>query len=434
MYKDFVLPEWAKNAVIYEVNLRQYTEEGTIKAFQKHLPRLKDMGIKIIWLMPIFPIGATKRKGPLGSYYSVTNYTEVNPEFGNKEDMKDLIHEIHRLDMKIILDWVPKHTAWDHSWVTHHPEFYQKNKNGEITDPLDWSGNPHGWEDVAGLNYNNKDLRKAKISQLCFWIHNFNIDGYRMDIAYGVPLDFWKECAEALVNVKEDIFLLAEADSPDFLNENAFHCVYGWKLHHTMNMIGQGKQRAWDIDAWLHDERVKYRKGNVLHFITNHDENSWNGTEMERMGHAYKPLAVLAMTLDGIPLIYNGQEEPLTKRLKFFDKDNIEFKHYALGDFYKKLCHLKLNEEALWNEPYGARSVRIADSADVYAFKREKGSSKVVVIMNLSSSQHDVFIKENLSDMYNVFTGEIMSFNVSSPILLGPWSYIVLTNKDSKYA
>jgi glycosidase len=280
------LPDWAKNANTYEVNVRQYTEEGTLEAFSRHLPRLQKMGVDILWLMPIHPISMknrkakgdlnvedinseTERKKYLGSPYSVANYTEVNPDLGTMKDFNNLVHQVHELGMKIIIDWVPNHTGWDNPWITEHPEWYTQDSLGNIIDPIDYNtGKSWGWTDVADLNYDNKDMRKEMIKSMQFWLEEGGIDGFRVDVAHGIPQDFWNEMTPALVDSKKDIFLLAESEVPSHRNENTFHATYGWSFHHLLNDIAKGEKRAEDIDKWYVENNQKFNKGLDLMFTS----------------------------------------------------------------------------------------------------------------------------------------------------------------------
>jgi glycosidase len=420
-------PDWAKNAVIYEVNIRQYTKEGTINAFSDHLPRLKEMGVDILWMMPIFPISTTKRKGSLGSYYAVSDFTEVNPEFGTKEDMKNLIEKAHAYGLKIILDWVPNHTGWDHKWIKSNPDFYTRDSTGQITDPLDGSGKSMGWTDVADLNYDNQEMRKAMISDLLYWVNEYKVDGYRMDIAWGVPLDFWQQASDTLVSQSPDIFMLAEADLPEQVNNGYFQACYGWKLHHIMNDIAKGHKNVDSIFHWFHHDRPQIGQGRIMQFTSNHDENSWSGSEFERMGDGAKAFAVLAMTFDGIPLIYSGQEEPLTKRLEFFEKDNISFDKFKNQPFYETLIKVKHQQEAIWNADYGAVAEKIGNSDYVIAYKRQKGASKVVAILNLSSQIKKVTLTQDIEPMWDVYKlEESRPMKAGEVIEMMPWEYRLL--------
>ncbi|MCB0641715.1 MAG: alpha-amylase, partial [Phaeodactylibacter sp.] len=310
--------DWIKKANIYEVNIRQYTPEGTFNAFAQHLPRLQDMGVKILWFMPIYPISEKNRKGTLGSYYAVSDFTSVNPNFGTMDDFKALVADAHTRGMKVILDWVPNHTGWDHHWITEHPDWYTQNEAGEIIDPSNDKGESYGWTDVADLNYNNADMRKAMIDDLKFWLTEVGVDGYRCDVAYEVPDDFWAQVHDAFKPF-EPVFMLAEAEHAPHRNEGYFNMSYSWSFHHLMNDIAKGKKDATAVKTWYQEDRAKFKQGYHMQFTTNHDENSWNGTIEERMGEAGDAMNVLAFTFDGMPLIYSGQEAGLNKRLEFFE-------------------------------------------------------------------------------------------------------------------
>lgn len=421
-----ILPEWAKASTIYEVNIRQYTPEGTINAFSDHIPRLKDLGVEILWLMPVFPISETKKKGTLGSYYAVTDYTEVNPAFGTKQDLINLIEKIHAYKMRVILDWVPNHTGWDHKWIASNPDFYTKDSTGNITDPIDPNtGKSHGWSDVADLNYDNMEMRKAMTEDLIHWVKEHKIDGYRMDIAFGVPNDYWQQLKDTLMTINPNLFMLAESEDPSHLNDDLFHACYGWGLHHIMNDIANDRKSLVDYKTWRKEQLSKYQKGSLMHFITNHDENSWNGSEHERMGDAYQAFAVLVQTIDGIPLIYSGQEEPLNKRLEFFEKDDIGFKNYASAKFYKDLIEFKKQNPALWNSPYGAEIQEITNNDHVYAFTRQKDNNVVYVLINLSNQDRKVTLDEPIKGVKDIFTKENIDFQAGEEYLLKPWQFVI---------
>jgi len=422
---DFNLPEWAKNANIYEVNIRQYTPEGTFKAFKKHLPRLREMGVDILWFMPIYPISETKKKGSLGSYYAVSDFRNTNPKFGTLNDFKAIISEAHALGMKVILDWVPNHTGWDHVWIKNHPEYYTKDAAGNITDPLNEHGQSMGWNDVADLNYDNMNMRDEMVSDMIFWLKEHQIDGFRHDMALLVPLDFWQTIIVKLRAVKHDLFMLAESEIHDHLNQDCFHAIYGWSLHHTLNDIAKGKKNVAAIDDWYAYDRPKASKGLFMQFTSNHDENSWSGSEIERMGEAHKAFAVLVNTLDGIPLTYSGQEEPMPKRLEFFEKDDIGFKNYNYADFYTKLNTLKHDNPALWNGNYGGPIKRIIKDDNVFSFIREKDGNKVTVIINLSKQKQTVVSDDDIIGT-DIFSIKKVSFVKGAECSLGPWEYLVI--------
>ncbi|MDE5419422.1 alpha-amylase [Labilibaculum sp. DW002] len=371
--------EWSRNANIYEVNIRQYTPEGTLNAFAKHMPRLKEMGVDILWLMPVYPISEKNRKGSMGSYYAVADYQAVNPEFGTMDDLKSLVKQAHDMGMKVILDWVANHTGWDNIIMKDHKDWYTQNEKGEIVIPegTDWS-------DTADLNYENQEMRKYMIESLKFWLTNADVDGFRCDVAGMVPTDFWEAARKELDAVKP-VFMLAEDGGHELL-ENAFDMGYGWDFHHIMNDVVKGKKTANDMEAFFTKiDTVFPADSYLMNFITNHDENSWNGTIEERMGEGGKAFAVLTFTMPGMPLIYSGQEAGMNKRLKFFEKDEIDWSNETLAPFYKQLLSLKSSNKALQNGIKGGKIVRIPSDKNeaVYAFTREAEGNKVIVILNL---------------------------------------------------
>ncbi len=427
------MPDWAKNANIYEVNIRQYTPEGTLKAFTRHLPRIHAMGVDILWLMPIFPVSQERRKGTLGSYYAVADFRQVNPEFGTMEDFKFLLQAAHNAGLRVILDWVPNHTGWDHPWISAHPEYYTQNAEGQIIDPIDpKTGKSWGWTDVADLNYANPDLRKAMISDMLFWVREVGVDGFRCDVASEVPDDFWREAIPVLRQAKPDLFMLAEAEHPPHRNEALFAMSYGWSFHHLMNQIAQGEKKAADVPQWLAEDRAKFRKGYHMHFITNHDENSWNGTEFERMGDAVKAMAVLAFTLDGMPLIYSGQEAGFNRRLQFFEKDSIAWDNLPQWEpFYKTLLGLKHRNAALWNGAAGGEPVFIAlkpANPDILLYLRQKDNQRILVLLNLSSKPQDIILNDKrIEGAYtNVFANSTTNITPGMRVTLNAWDYWVL--------
>ena len=421
--------DWVKNANIYEVNVRQYTPEGTFSAFAEHLPRLQEMGVKILWFMPIYPISEKNRKGTLGSYYAISDYKAVNPEFGTMEEFKALVDRIHSMGMKVVLDWVANHTGWDGPWIEEHPEWFTKNAEGEITDPIGKDGKSWGWTDVADLDYEAPEMRAAMIDAMQFWVREADVDGFRCDVAAEVPDDFWLTARPALDSIKP-VFMLAEAEYPTHRNNGSFDMSYGWSFHHLMNDIAQGKKDATAIDTWLADDQTKYQKGYHMQFITNHDENSWNGTVQERLGEGADAMAVLAFTFDGMPLIYSGQEAGMDKRLEFFEKDTIDWGKVSKKAFYTTLLELKRDNPALWNGQAGGAIQKIPTSNDqaVYAFMREKGDNRVVVILNLSADSQEVKLMggDFAGDYTNVFRNSGLSLTPDMMIQLNPWDYLVL--------
>jgi alpha-amylase len=421
-------PTWAKSANIYEVNIRQYTPEGTLEAFRLHLPRLKDMGVDILWFMPLFPISQDKRKGSMGSYYAPSDYRDINPQMGDMEDFKRILTQAHSLGMKVIIDWVPNHTGWDHDWISIHPDYYLHDANGLITEPLDWSGAPTGWTDVAQLDYRNPHMRRAMIADMLFWITEIGIDGFRQDMALLVPLDFWQETTAVLVKAKSDIFLVAESEHYEHLNHQCFHAFYGWSWHHLLNQIAQYKETSAILDHWFHHTRPNIHRGTYMLFTSNHDENSWSGSEIERMGLAYKAMAVLNYTVDALPLLYSGQEEPFTKRLAFFDKDDVGFDRYEMAPFYSVLNRLRHLNKALWHIQHGGSMRRIMyDQKDIFSFDRTREEDQITVIINLSRTYKDITLDRDISG-YDVFSGDHCSYVRDHKLRLDPWGYIVISS------
>jgi glycosidase len=377
---------WSRHATIYEVNLRQYTKEGTIRAFLPHLPRLKKMGVDIVWIMPIHPVGARNRKGSLGSYYAVRDYTAVNPEFGTLEDMKALVQQAHALGMKVIIDWVANHTAWDNPWATQHKDWYKLNDKGELF-PVTYNdgAEPEYWTDVTALNYENKALWKGMTDAMAYWVRETDIDGFRCDVAKLVPQAFWNQARAELDKIKP-VFMLAEAEAPQL--HEAFDMTYSWRLMDILKDIAKGKAAPAALKAALASEAASYPPSAYrMLFTNNHDWNSWQGSDPELYGPAYQVMAVLTATLPGMPLVYSGQEAGLSKRLEFFEKDPIDWKNYPLAPFYTRLLKLKKDNPALGNGQYGA-PLDILDAANdkVFAFRRAQGANVVTVVANLSAA------------------------------------------------
>lgn len=425
------MPEWAASANIYEVNIRQYTPEGTFAAFIPHISRLKKMGVDILWLMPIFPISEERRKGTLGSYYAVSDFRTVNPEFGTLDDFKRLMETARQNQIRVILDWVPNHTGFGHRWITEHPEYYTQNDQGEIIDPINpETGESWGWTDVADLNYDNKSMRQQMISDMLYWVTDHRIDGFRCDVAEHVPDDFWVEAITQIRQINPNIFMLAEAEYGPHRNESLFAMSYGWSFHHLMNQVAKGEKPVSAFKEWLAADRAKFRKGYHMHFITNHDENSWNGTEYERLGPALKAMAVLTHTFDGMPLIYSGQESGLNRRLAFFEKDVITWDDLSLTEFYEKLLRLKHNNKAIWNGAFGGEPqiIETPQSEHVFMYLREKDKQQVVVALNLTTEPIDLIIDDpRIEGSYtNIFGNSSTTISTGTSIKLNGWDFMVL--------
>ncbi|MDQ8202910.1 alpha-amylase family glycosyl hydrolase [Pelagicoccus sp. SDUM812003] len=416
-------PNWIENATIYELNVRQFSESGTFTAVEQQLDRIQDLGIDVIWLMPIHPIGAINRKGPLGSYYSVADYRGINPEFGDERSFHSLVDAIHDRGMKVIIDWVANHTAWDHPWTKSNPDFYETDSQGSFVPP-------HGtdWTDVIQLDFQNKELWKIMKNEMLYWVSVYDIDGFRCDYAAGVPVDFWNDATMALREAKPDVYLLAEAESPE-LNVESFHSSYAWPMHHVFNSIARGEEPASKILDQLNRQTIYFpHDTHLLNFVTNHDENSWNGTTAERMGPAKRAFEVLMFTLPGVPLIYNGQEAGLSKRLEFFERDPIDWSDLSESAFYKSLTTLKETVPAMRSD---AAFQRIPTTADehIFAFRRTYGQSEVIVIANLTDRPVAFFSASNsLHGIFQSFDSEsVVTLSNPASLQLDAWQFKIFT-------
>lgn len=421
-------PDWFKNANIYEVNIRQYTPEGTFAAFEAHLPRLRDLGVDVLWLMPIHPISEAKRKGSLGSPYANADYTAVNPGYGTMEDFKRLVSKAHELGMKLILDWVPNHTGWDHVWIAQHPDWYTRDPG---TDSII---HPAGtdWTDVADLNYGSREMRKAMGDAMLFWLREADIDGFRCDVSGFVPDDFWAELRPRLDSVKT-VFMLSENGDNAAHFASCFNANYGWPLKDVMLGIlnGAGADTLSDYMAGIARDFPSHACH--MSFITNHDENTWNKLPM-RFGAGEDAYAVLAFTLDGMPLIYSGQESGLQKQLSFFDKDQIDWGTFAKTDLYRTLLDLKHRNEALWNGIHGGRAVTIPQTEPdaVFAYYREQRGDRVVAAVNLSGQPRKITLQgSGYSGTYReCFRQTEQQLAPGTVLELEPWGYRVYASEQ----
>ena len=424
-YVEISHPEWTKAATIYQVNIRQYTPEGTFSAFEAHLPRLKELGVDILWLMPIHPIGEKNRKGTLGSYYAVKDYLGVNPEFGTIQDLRHLVDKIHAMGMYVILDWVGNHTAWDNALASAHPDWYIKTREGNFQS-TPW----RDYDDIIDFDYDSPELRKYMTEALKFWVREVGIDGYRCDIASFMPIDFWEQARKELDAIKP-VFMLAEAADRD-LHKRAFDMTYAWQLwDHLHNIAVKGASLsgltmgyiAEHVSIWPHDA---YR----MNHVTNHDKNSWEGTLKDNFGDALEAAIVLTGTMEGMPLIYSGQEAGLDRPLNFFDKDEILWRDHPIGALYKILFELKHDNPALWNGKWGGVMERIRnDQMDqVVSFVRERGDNKVVTIVNYSAKPAQVTLdtKYDQGSYREVFTDRRVELESQFKLAMKPWSYSVL--------
>ena len=428
-YVKVAHPDWARDAVIYQINTRQFTREGTFAAAQTHLARLAEMGVDIVWLMPIHPIGEEKRKGELGSPYAVRDYRAVNPEFGNEDDLRAFIDEAHRLGMYVILDWVANHSAWDNALVTEHPEWYTTTPEGEMTAPPGTD-----WYDTVDFDYSQAGLREYMTGSLVYWVREFGVDGYRADVAGFVPLDFWENVRREL-NAVKPVFMLAEWETRD-LHQHAFDATYAWSWKDAMKKTaregGAGAIRGYyytQLNTWPENA---YR----MVYTDNHDQNAWDGVASEIYGPAYEAAIALSFTGAGMPLIYNGQEADLAHQLSFFGKDEVVWKEGRYSDFFKKLVDLKHSTQALWNGADGAPMVEVPNSNEerIFSFIRESDEDKVFAVFNFSGEEQrfEFSKRRHVGEYIDVFSGEDAKFAGSDVITLDPWGYRIFRAGDGK--
>lgn len=421
-YVEIVHPEWSRNATIYQVNLRQYTQEGTFQAFEAHLPRLKAMGVDILWLMPIHPIGELNRKGSLGSYYSVKDYFDVNPEHGDKAAFQHLVDKIHENGMYVILDWVANHSAWDNPIATAHPDWYIKTKEGNFQS-TPW----RDYDDIIDFDYSSPELRKYMTDALVYWVKDFNIDGYRADVASFVPIEFWENARRELDGIKP-VFMLAESQDRD-LHKRSFDMTYAWQLwDHLHNIAVKGSSLSGLTEGYIAEHvSIWPRNGYRMNHVTNHDKNSWEGTLEKNFGPALEAAIVLTGTLEGMPMMYSGQEAGLDRPLKFFDKDPIAWQTHPHEQLYRTLFTLKHDQQALWNGKWGGVMERIKNDQmqQVVSFVRESGSSKVLTIVNYSNQPADAVLdtRYDTGTYREVFSGKEQVFETQHTINFEPWEY-----------
>lgn len=421
-------PAWSNNAVIYQVNTRQFSEQGNFDGVREGLAHIQALGADIIWLMPIHPIGEKNRKGELGSPYAVKDYLAINPEFGDEASLRALIQAIHDRGMKVILDWVPNHSAWDNPLVTEHPQWYARDYKGDFRPSPWWD-----WDDIIEFDYDNSALRAYMIRALRYWVHEFDIDGYRCDVAGYVPNDFWAQARTALDEIKP-VFMLAEWENRD-LHERAFNMTYAWTWNETMHEIAHGtasvdklrKYYSWNERAW---PAQAYR----MTFVSNHDKNAWDGTQREQFGDALEAAIVLSVLGEGMPLIHNGQEAGENKRLAFFERDPIDWQPHPIGTLYKRLIALKKQLPALWNGSFGATMIQVPNSCqpEVFSFVRQQAGDTVFVVLNLCDSARTVQFSESLyqGTFDELFSDGPVNLTEASQLQLNPWGYRVFVSRS----
>jgi glycosidase len=420
-YVQIEHPEWTRSATLYQLNTRQFTEEGTLRAAMEQLPRLAGLGVDIVWLMPIHAIGEVNRKGTLGSPYSVRDYYAVSPELGTLDDLKAFVGAAHERGMHVILDWVANHTAWDNPLVEEHADWYERDWKGEFRPTPWWD-----WSDIIDLDYAQPGLRRYMTDAMKFWVTEADVDGFRCDVAGFVPIDFWEHVRAELDAIKP-VFLLAEWESRD-LHARAFDATYAWGWYDAVHRITIGDADvsalvvyySWNESAWPPNSMR-------MTFVSNHDKNAWEGTQFEQFGDGLEAAIVLSVVGDGIPLLYNGQEAGNPKRLAFFERDPIAWREHPIGELYRRLFSLKHENTALWNGKWGARMVKVPNDAEaaVLSFVRRNERDGVFAVFNFSEEARTVEFRGGLhrGDYLDYFGGERVTFDTSTTLRLGPWAY-----------
>jgi len=434
---QIVHPDWAQNAVVYEVNVRQYSDSSKLIEVVPKLERLKDLGVDILWLMPMQPIGKLNRKGKLGSYYSVKDYKKVNPEFGTDQDLVLFVKYAHELGFKVIVDWVANHTAWDHEWIKNHPDWYERDAKGKIQTPFDWT-------DVAKLNYNSKPMRAAMTDAMKHWVTKYDIDGFRCDVAFMVPVDFWNENRKALEKIKP-MYMLAEMEANNDINKipaeyyaSAFNASYAWTFMGASADLVAGKKSVSEFKSIMQKNYAELPASiHKMFFLTNHDENSWNATIQERYGENWKSIAAMVYTLpQSLPLIYTGEEVGLNRRLKFFESDpikNSEWMDTTRFSFYRDLIRLHHTNPALKNFQQGSSFQEldvdiVNETNSIYAYKRSYKDSEVYVLINFSNEKLEFNFKSGRKNFesYNIYSNMIFdNFKGEENYMIAPNSFVI---------
>ncbi len=422
-------PDWSRDAVIYQVNVRQFTPEGNFAAATAQLPRLRELGVDILWLMPIHQIGEKNRKGSLGSPYSVRDFYSVNPEFGSMADLRAFVDEAHRLGMYVILDWVANHTAWDNPLVGRHPDWYERDWKGDF-HPTPW----WDWSDIIDLNYDQPGLRRYMTEAMKYWVREADVDGFRADVAGYVPLDFWENVRRELDAIKP-VFMLAEFDQRD-VHARAFDATYAWEWNNSMHAVAMGRADVGALFGYYSgNESAWPRDAYRMVYTSNHDQNAWDATEFERFGPAVEAAMVLQFIGEGIPSIYNGQEAGNDNRLEFFERDPIVWREHPHGALLRRLIALKHETTALWNGAAGARMIPVVNSAPkhVLSFTRFDAHGGVFAVFNFSSAPQQVTFANRLhhGDYRDAFSGAPIRFTPESSLSLGPWSYRIFTKPNA---
>ena len=427
-FVELTHPEWSKDAILYQINTRQFTPEGTFVAAQRELPRLKELGVDILWLMPIHPIGEENRKGTLGSPYAVKDYYGVNPEFGTPEELKAFIDAAHDQGFKVILDLVANHTAWDHPLRTEHPDWYEKSWDGDFRPTPWWD-----WSDIVDLDWSEPGVRQHVGEAMEMWVRDYEVDGFRADVAGYVPVDFWETMRARLDKIRP-VFMLGEVQQTAW-HRAAFDATYAWDWHNTTKRVAKAQGDATSFYGYYaENESLWPREAMRMTYIENHDSNAWEGTMAENYGDALEAFTALSFTGEGLPLIHNGMEACNAKRLEFFERDPIDWDQNpdcSYGDLLKDLIAFRDANPALHNGKWGARMHKVENSApeQLFGWVREQGGNKVVGLFNMSARPVTATLGDGIAaGTYTGFREDgAVTLAAGDTVTLPAWGYRLLS-------
>lgn len=417
--------DWARNAVIYEVFLRSFSKEGTIKAFERRVPELKELGVTVLSLMPIHPVGELNRKGTRGSPYAIQDYYEIDPDYGTMDDFRSLVKTAHENGMRIILELVAKHTAWDSKILMEHPEWFTKDEKGNIVSP-------HAdWTDVADLNYENHELRKYMIEMMKYWVRDVGVDGFRCSASELVPTNFWEIVRRELDKIRP-VMMISEGTLPEY-HLVAFDLTASWNLYAALGKVVHGQASVKVFDDILKYEGYQFPRGSLrMRFSSNHEKVSWEAPAPEQYGiDEAKAVAVLIFVYPGVPMIYNGEEVGNNRRLDLYEKVDIDWRMNSdYREFYRKLCFLRREHGALTEGEY--IPLPNSDAQKVYSFARRKAGDVVVALLNLSDTPREVespIPTDGGSVFVDFFSKETLRVKEGrARIQMKPWAYKVFTS------
>lgn len=412
-----------KDAIIYQVNIRAFSNEGTLNGVRAKLSHIKELGANVVYLMPIYPIGELNG---VGSPYAVKNYKEVNPNFGTLDDLKTLVEEAHSMDMAVILDWVANHTAWDNPWISQHPDWYMQDESGNIVSPPNTV-----YTDVAQLDFNNQEMKDAMIDAMAYWVYNANVDGFRCDYADAVPQNFWTEAVTAVRGIKnQNMLMLAEGTDKSHFDAG-FDYTFGFNFFSALEYVfGDGEPATRLQDSNTTEYEGNYNEANrVVRYTTNHDVNLSDGTPYELFNGKEGSMAafVVAAYMKSVPMIYNGQEVGYNQRIDYFNDDPIDWSSADndLYETYKSVINFRKSSMAIKVGSYNGYS-----TTNVAAFTMTYNNETVLVIANLRGTNTTYLIPEHLktNSWTNALNGG--SFSTTNQVQLAPYEYIILQSNN----